>query len=174
MRKSFVVCLLLAACQPLYGNKPAEMKDPERRRPKPGEVAAAPEIPWDETCDSKFFEKPSTAKPRRTVVQEHVTAANQALAASDADDVSGKQKSSLVITAIDEYKQALVEDPYDVEATYGLAVAYATVYKKKCALDLINRLVALRAHPSYEADAKRLLAAAYSESAFTPFKSSLP
>jgi len=167
-----VVCLLLAACQPLYGGKPSDMKDPKKTRPKNGEVVAE-EIEWDDNCDSKFFEKPIKIKPDHAVVRQHITLADQAINASDVEEKPGK-KSSLVLTAIDEYKQALVEDPYDAEATYGLAVAYATVYKKKCALDLIERLVALRANPAYEADAKRLLAAAYSEAAFKPFKSALP
>jgi hypothetical protein len=171
MRNLLVVCLLVG-CQPLYSGKPAKMRNPDETRPKTGEPVAE-EIVWDDKCNSEFFGKPSALKPNAGVVQKHVATGDLSLDASEREAPTAK-KSSLVLAAIDEYKLALVEDPYSAEATYGLAVAYATVYKKQCALDLINRLVALRSYPRSEPDAKRLLTAAYSEPAFKPFKSALP
>lgn len=167
-----VVCALAAGCQPLYGGKPADMSKPRQTSPTAG-TPQGEEIVWDDRCNSDFFGKPTALEPNLAVVQQHVAAGDQALTASKTEPKPGK-KSTLVLLSIDEYKQALVEDPYDAEATYGLAVAYATVYKKQCALDLINRLVALRAYARSEPDAKRLLAAAYAEPAFKPFKSALP
>lgn len=174
MRKPLALWVILGvvACQPLYGNRPDNMPNPRQVRPKDG-APVATAIEWDTNCDSPYFEKPTALKPNRAIVQQHVATGEQSLTAADSEEVPAK-KSTLVITAINEYKQALAEDPYDSEATYGLAVAYATVYKKQCALDLINRLVALRANPKFESDAKRMLAAAYSEPAFKPFKSALP
>ena len=39
-------------------------------------------------------------------------------------------------------------DPYNVDATYTLAAAYARIDRPQCAVNLLARLVALRKHKS--------------------------
>ena len=42
--------------------------------------------------------------------------------------------------------------------------------KKKCAVDLLTRLAALKKYPDYEADAKRMIQAASQDSSFQGFR----
>lgn len=160
-----------AGCQPLYHGK-QKMPNPERTQPPAGTDTGAP-IVWDENCDSHFFEKKPTVPPDHALAATKISAGDTEINQAKPMPPDGK-KSALVLDAIEQYKQALNADPYNADATYSLAVAYATVRKKKCALDLINRLVALKGDPKIEPDATRLLQAAYSEKAFEPFKQQLP
>jgi len=161
----------LVGCQPLYHGK-QKMQNPERTEPPKGTATAA-EVVWNEDCDSHFFEKSTSQKPDHALAATKISKGDTDISAAKPLPADGK-KSALVLDAIDQYKQALNADPYNADATYSLAVAYATVRKKKCALDLINRLVALKADPKIEPDATRLLQAAYSETAFAPFRQQLP
>ena len=73
---------------------------------------------------------------------------------------SGKAKdppaqAELIRVAIDKYRNALVKDPYNSEATLKLAIAYDLVYRKGCALAMLKRLASLSANPKFAKQANR-------------------
>ena len=166
-----VILCAMAGCSGLYEKPAAPLANPRKvPAPKTAEIQAAA-IVWDESCPTFFHEPPVVAVSRPDaellVARARDTVAQATVAKPD-------QRGALIVRAIEEDKRALGKDPYSAEATYHLAVVYAQLHKKKCALDLINRLVALRGHPRYRADAKRLIDAAYDEPAFVPLRAHLP
>jgi hypothetical protein len=171
-----LVCALAAAvlgggltgCQPLYSGKPDRMRNPEKKKaPVEAEAPAAP-IPWDEECKAEFFAK-STAVPRPAEARPLVETGNTALGGADrAPDL--KARANLIIDAIGRYKGALAKDPYNAEATYGLAVAYTKALKKGCALALLKRLAALESNPRFADDARRMIDAAMADTSFKAFR----
>jgi hypothetical protein len=96
------------------------------------------------------------------------TASNTLVQADRAEDP--KSRAGLTLEAIEKYKQALNKDPYNAEATYGLAIAYTKVLRKGCTLKLLKRLSDLKANPKYQPDAQRMIDAAAEQNAFKPFK----
>jgi hypothetical protein len=48
-----------------------------------------------------------------------------------------------------------VKDPYSVDATLKLAIAYDKAMRKGCALALLKRLSQLAGHPKYGSEANR-------------------
>jgi hypothetical protein len=50
--------------------------------------------------------------------------------------------------AVDGFITALLADPYNVNATYNLAAAYARVGRGQCAINLLTRLIQMRDHAS--------------------------
>ena len=53
-------------------------------------------------------------------------------------------KVGLIKEAIDKYRNALIKDRYNVDATLKLAVAYDKVLRKGCAIAMLKRLAAAR------------------------------
>jgi hypothetical protein len=53
---------------------------------------------------------------------------------------------------VEQYRQALIADPYNAEATLKLALAYDKVLRKGCALAMLKRLDALAANPKFGAE----------------------
>ena len=56
-----------------------------------------------------------------------------------------------------DFITALNADPYNVRATYSLAAAYARIERRQCSLNLLNRLLQMRAHQSKRADVEAAL-----------------
>jgi hypothetical protein len=171
LRVAFVFGFVLVAapgCQPLYGGKAEALKNPPKKKPPPeAEIAEVP-IKWDEDCDTNFHDKPG-GMPQASVSKSLAeTAANTLVQADRTEDP--KSRAGLTLEAIDKYKQALSKDPYNAEATYGLAIAYTKVLRKGCTLKLLKRLSDLKANPKYQGDAQRMIDAAAEQNAFKPFK----
>jgi len=57
-------------------------------------------------------------------------------------------REELVTQAVDRFTTALRADPYNVEATYSLAAAYATIGRAQCSINLLTRLLQMRSHAS--------------------------
>lgn len=57
-----------------------------------------------------------------------------------------------ITQAVDDFITALLADPYNVEATYSLAAAYATMGRHQCTINLLTRLLQMRNHASKRAD----------------------
>jgi thioredoxin-like negative regulator of GroEL len=54
----------------------------------------------------------------------------------------------LTKSAVDDLVTALKADPYNVDATYELAGVYVDIDRFQCAINLLNRLVEMKDHPS--------------------------
>ena len=157
-----------AGCQPLYGGKPESMRNPPKKKPPPeAEVAEVP-IKWDEDCDANFHDKAAGMPNANAAKSLSETASNTLVQADRSEDP--KSRASLYIEAVEKYKQALNKDPYNAEATYGLAIAYTKLLRKGCTLKLLKRLSDLKANPKYAPDAQRMIDAASDQNAFKPFK----
>lgn len=170
---AFALAVVIAAgtgagCQPLYGGKPESMRNPPKKKPPPEADVAAVEIKWDDDCDANFHDKPAGMPNANAAKALSETASNTLVQADRTDDP--KSRASLTIEAIEKYKQALNKDPYNAEATYGLAIAYTKLLRKGCTLKLLKRLSDLKANPKYAPDAQRMIDAASDQNAFKPFK----
>lgn len=144
----------LAACQPLYGGAPEKLRNPEKKKqpPQPAEVAS--EIKYVDECQTDFRGNPKGVFRDTSTSATLVGSGDDALAqASKAKDPSSQ--ADLIKVSIDKYRNALVKDPYNAEATLKLAVAYDRVLRKGCALKLLARISALEANSKFQKDAKR-------------------
>jgi tetratricopeptide (TPR) repeat protein len=61
-------------------------------------------------------------------------------------------REDMLTQAVTDFITALRADPYNVEATYSLAAAYATIGRYQCSINLLTRLLQLRPHASKRAD----------------------
>lgn len=167
-----------AGCGGPHKGKPEKV--PKVKRDKKGEEAALaadqggaqPDIVWKDECEAKFTEDPNKAKRSASAARPKVDAGNDQLSSARgaADPAT---KVSLIIAGIEQYKKALLEDHYNPDATYQLAVAYATVRRRGCALRMLKRLAELQINPKLaggEARLDGLLRAVEDEPAFQPFK----
>lgn len=72
-------------------------------------------------------------------------------------EVTRVTREDMVTQAVDDFITALRADPYNVEATYSLAAAYATIPRPQCTINLLTRLLQMRPHPSKHADVEQHL-----------------
>jgi hypothetical protein len=158
-RGSYVVrvglCLALvgagigvSGCQPLYGGKPEKLAAPAKKKPPKDEVVAETPVPEIEECQADFRADPKLVRPQTSLSNRLTDEGNTALASADkAADPSAQ--AGLIRESIDKYRNALIKDPYNAEATLKLALAYDKVYRKGCALAMLKRLAALSTNPKY-------------------------
>jgi predicted Zn-dependent protease len=138
----------VVACQPLYGGKPEKLAAPQKKKaPKEAEVAETPIKEVDE-CTADFRADAKLAHPQPSMSNSLTAEGDSALASSDkATDIQARV--GLIRESIDKYRNALVKDPYNAEATLKLALAYDRVYRKGCAIAMLKRLASLTANPRY-------------------------
>jgi len=67
-------------------------------------------------------------------------------------EVARPTREDMITQAVDDFITALRADPYNVEATYSLAAAYATIGRYQCTINLLTRLLQMRPHASKRAD----------------------
>jgi hypothetical protein len=67
-------------------------------------------------------------------------------------EVTRATREDMVTQAVDDFITALRADPYNVEATYSLAAAYATIGRPQCTINLLTRLLQMRAHEAKRRD----------------------
>lgn len=92
------------------------------------------------------FSAPPTTKRQPKVAEQHVVAGDSAI------EQSAPTKPQLAVQGVEAYRQALIADPYNAEATLKLALAYDKVLRKGCALAMLKRLDALAANPKFGAE----------------------
>jgi tetratricopeptide (TPR) repeat protein len=148
------VCLALIAgvglvgCQELYGGKPEKLPTvPTKKRPKEEPVAEVQIKDIDE-CQADFRSDPKSVRPQTGPSGQFTADGDTAIGNADKARQAAEQ-ASLYREAIDKYRNALIKDPYNAEATLKLAVAYDKVYRKGCAIAMLKRLAALSTNPKY-------------------------
>lgn len=134
-------------CQPLYGGKPEKLAAPQKKK-RPNDEVAEVQVKEIEDCQADFRGDPKRVSPNPSLSNRLTGEGDTALASSD-KAADPQAKTSLVLESIDKYRNALVRDPYNAEATLKLALAYDKVYRKGCALAMLKRLAALSANPKY-------------------------
>ena len=135
----------------MYGDPAPRVKDPARRNP-PADWNKDPvaEVKYVDDCEVNF-QLPVTTK-RQTKVAEQKVIAGDGTTANIKPDVEPAKRATLAVQSVEEYRQALIADPYNAEATLKLALAYDKVLRKGCALAMLKRLDALAANPRFGAE----------------------
>lgn len=145
---STVLCVLsIAACQPMYGQRAEPLAKYDIGKPPPVKPEA---IAYVDDCNFDFHKRAPVAHVT-TNVQLDQQAEVQVAKAEKAPVAT--EKVDLATDAITTYSRALRDNPYDPEATLGLARAYDSVRRKGCALALLDRLGALSEHPKFASSA---------------------
>jgi hypothetical protein len=161
-----VVPVFTTACSGPYESPAEKVKRPSKKNRPPEAPVVAAEIKYDDECKTKFQEDGS--KVHRKSAAPQIAAGDSALEqVGSTSDMA--MKASFAVDAINKYKNALAQDPYSATATYKLAISYALVRKKGCALALLKRLTELQKHPDFDAEATRMIKSVDDEPAFKGF-----
>lgn len=146
----------LLACQPLYGGRPERLHGLDQKKRPPDQAPTETQVMYVDECTASFQDDPRKARPQATVSRQLTDAGDVAIASSDRAQ-QPESKVGLVREAIDKYRNALLKDPYNSDATLKLAVAYDKVLRKGCALAMLRRLASLGANPKIAPEALRQL-----------------
>ena len=152
MGKSWMFCVLLAACKPMYGAAPASLRTPEPVKPPPITETEKPVI-YDDYCELLTTRTPVVKRETKQAAP-HIEAGDRKVA--DFDAAAGA-KTDLIVDGIDEYARALRKDPFNAQATLKLALAYDKVRRKGCALALLKRLEQLAQNPKLAKEANEAI-----------------
>jgi len=154
VRLALVVCVGLGlgigvlGCQPLYGAKPDKLPTPQKKKAPKEEVVTEVPVKEIDECTADFRGDSKRVNPQPRVSGPLIEQANEGVAA--ADKLQDPMAAALKVKdAIDKYRNALIKDPYNTEATLKLALAYDRLYRKGCAILLLKRLASLSAHPDF-------------------------
>jgi hypothetical protein len=148
--------ILLAAC----GGAQKAIAPPPPLRPKAVVVTKDPVKPASSQTDcgpidpskepaAMMFQQRSIPEARN-VAQEGLTLLQTAEGNSDK---ATREKD--ISTAIDKFIDALLADPYNVNATYNLAAAYARINRKQCAVNMLTRLLQMKDHASQKLEVEQ-------------------
>ena len=144
----------MVGCKPLYSGRAEKLKNPERKKKPPEEEQAQLPITYVDECSANFSDDPKKAHPQigmsKTLFEQGETALDQADRAKE-----DNAKVALLTSAIDKYRNALIKDPYNIQATLKLAVAYDRVLRKGCAIAMLKRLAQFSNHPKWASEANR-------------------
>jgi len=153
------LCLLLSlslglvACQPLYGGKPEHLANPAKKR-KPDGMDAPTAVKYIDDCNPDFRDDPKKVHPEPRVAVALVATGDTDLSTAEHEKDDGK-RVGLLKEAVDKYRNALVKDPWNIDATLKLAVTYDKVRRKGCALAMLKRLASLSANTKFQAEVNR-------------------
>lgn len=74
------------------------------------------------------------------------------LKTAESAEVDRLTREQYITDAVAHLLTALEADPYNVNATYSLAAAYARIGRRQCSLNLLTRMLQMRPHASKRAD----------------------
>lgn len=145
-------CLAVAAaCGPKNAAAPPPL------RPAPAEATAValvdcpPTNPDEQSPPLRYGER-SIAESSRLVER-----ARDEYAMTYGAEAPAAERASALTHAVETLHTALAADPYNVDATYLLASAYARANRPQCSLNLLERLLEMRHHPSRTGQVERKL-----------------
>lgn len=141
--------LVLGACG--GGQKLTPPPPPFRPEEVVVEGPAAPTKVDCEPTNQALTPSAWTYQQRAPAIQESAALAASGLSKLQATEGVGldpKTREELITDAVDEFLAALGADPYNVNATYNLAAAYARINRKQCSINLLDRLVLMKDHAS--------------------------
>jgi hypothetical protein len=153
-RRALRLALVVATLAGCHGKQEVTAPPPPLRP----EAEAAPPKAQAMQKDCEPVEPSNEAKPLsfdERSIPEGTRLADQGkvkLRAAQSAEVSRATREDMVTQAVDDFITSLRADPYNVEATYSLAAAYATIGRHQCTINLLTRLLQMRAHPSKHTD----------------------
>ena len=137
------------------GGKPEITAPPPPLRPDPAAGPAKPAGPALKDCEPVDEHGPKPLSFDERSIPEGNRLAEQGrakLRGAQSAEVTRATREDMVTQAVDDFITALRADPYNIEATYSLAAAYATIGRHQCTINLLTRLLQMRSHPSKHAD----------------------
>jgi hypothetical protein len=145
----FIVSFVVLAFSAAACGGPGKAPPPRRPKPKP----AAEKVTTERTdCDPRDPTKELPPLPfDERSVDEAENLANQGYAflkRAETRGIEQRERENLITEAVNRLITALLADPYNVNATYSLAAAYARIGRAQCSVNLLSRLVPLRKHNS--------------------------
>jgi hypothetical protein len=154
-RSGLCVLFALAACQPLYGGKPEPLAHPAKKNKPPGADPTV-EIKYIDDCNPDFRDDPKKTHAQKEIAVQLVATGDTDLSTAEREKDDGK-RVGLIKEAIDKYRNALVKDPWNVDATLKLAVTYDKARRKGCALAMLKRLASLNANTKFAPEVNRTI-----------------
>jgi len=124
----------------------------EAAPPKPTAVVQKDCEPVDADHELKPFSFDERSIPEGNRLAEQ---GRSKLRTAQSAEVARNTREDMVTQAVDDFITALRADPYNVEATYSLAAAYATIGRAQCTINLLTRLLQMRPHASKHADVEQ-------------------
>ncbi|HVV81793.1 MAG TPA: hypothetical protein VHE35_01895 [Kofleriaceae bacterium] len=79
------------------------------------------------------------------------------LQAAEGTSLDPASREQLITDAVQSFIDSLTADPYNVNATYNLAAAYARINRKQCAYNLLERLILMKDHASRSVEVNQKL-----------------
>lgn len=152
--RTLLISLLLAACG---GAELTAPPPPLRPEPAPEEAKVETRTdcePLEEGPSLKAISYDERSIPESQRLGEQARAQ---LAAADAAEVDRVLREDYITSAVRDLLTALAADPYNVSATYTLAAAYARIQRPQCSMNLLVRLLQMKAHPTKKADVEAQL-----------------
>ena len=148
-----VVALAVVGCRPIYGNKPDKLANPAKKKRPPDAPETVAEVKYVEDCQTNFRDDKRPIQD--TATANRLTGEGDSAVAQSNAAKEPSAAANLIRDAIDKYRNALMKDPYNAEATLKLALAYDKVYRKGCALKLLARISQLESNPKVGRGAKQ-------------------
>ena len=150
MRRAQLFLVALIAChgkQEVTAPPPPLRPDPE---PQAEQKAAAQDCsPTDPASELKPLSFDERSIPEGIRLSDQGRAKLKTAEGSEVDRMTREQ---MLTESVNDFLTALAADPYNVEATYSLAAAYAVIGRKQCSINLLTRLLQMRPHPSKHAE----------------------
>lgn len=125
---------------------------PPPLRPKAIPVAAEKVAAAKDDCEPTDAndEDPAKSFQQRSIPEaEKLAREGQVkLASAESKEVDAEYREQLITEAVGKFTTALLADPYNINATYNLAAAYARIGRVQCSINLLRRMLQMREHPS--------------------------
>jgi hypothetical protein len=168
-------CFLAIACGSPHSGPAETLVMPKKKKQKePGaESTATPlygGLQEPDTCKWDFGGKEQPQVKKAAADKAKSIAQDGMNAMAGIDKEMGMARRNKVVEALGILNDALRVDPYSPQATYAMAVAYAHVGKKQCALAMLDRLTRLSGFPDIAPDVQKVAGRAKVEAAFEPFR----
>lgn len=155
MGRFIILLAVVAGCQSMYG-QPSEPLLKVRKLPHPAVPEVDPLVVYVDDCPTNFHADPTgIAIDKSRASQLTVRGDTSIQQAKRLDNPTAR--AEVVRDAIDQYREALIKDPYNAEATLKLALAYDQVNRRGCALKLLGRIATLESHPKFRIAARRMV-----------------